>query len=68
MRPDKSRKPAWAAQAVVCRSGAALTKTVARAAEVQFAAFRESLMPFLQRIGVPVSKPMFIPFYNEIEG
>ena len=34
----------------------------------QFAAFGETLMPILQQIGVAVSEPMVIPFYNQIEG
>lgn len=36
--------------------------------EAKFAAFGENLMPILQQIGVQVSEPMIIPFYNEIGG
>lgn len=36
--------------------------------EAKFTAFGDTLMPILGRIGVQVSEPMVIPYYNEIEG
>ena len=34
--------------------------------EEQFGKFGESLMPILESIGVPVTEPKIIPFYNSV--